>query len=205
MPALSRSALASAAQVSRQSVHKALKSGRLVAGPDGSLDPADPVNARWVASHRGGHDVRGRPLSSHVGGRPAAKFVPGATSPILEPHSTEVAAPSGWDIEHVVGVIAELLARQDRALLQLLESFERRLARVEELAAAAADHSAVKAAIADQMHGLAEMPEAIERLQVETRAQAAAASTGTQTQAAKLDDLRRLLADLVRLLSDHWS
>jgi hypothetical protein len=158
---------------------------------------------------------------------------------LLRQPPAPVRGAPGWDtasvgglIDHVVSVISHFLERQDAALLALLEAFEKRLERVETLAAAGADRTGVMAAIeraGAQLaegfgRGLAEVTAAVESLRVEGRdglrrdegiaellkhqtastVQLEGLSAGNQTQAAKLDDLRRLLATLVRTLADGF-
>jgi hypothetical protein len=223
MSALSRTALAQDAGVSRQSVHKAVRAGRLIAGPNGEIDPSVPANSRWIATHREGYDNRGRPLVSHTGGRPASKVVTVNNSAILEPANsvpvTEIAAPVREDpgdgeVNRVIAGIGSLLERQDAALLGLLEAFEKRLDRVETLARSAADQTAIMAAIersaasveslrVASLDALGEHDRGVVELLARQTATAAEIAAGNKKLDVKLDGLRQLLAALVRTLADR--
>jgi hypothetical protein len=64
--------------VSQQAVAKAATRGYLVRDEAGRLDPGNKINKAWLELHRQGFDDRGRPLDTHVGGRPPHRKPAGA-------------------------------------------------------------------------------------------------------------------------------
>jgi len=181
MSGLSQAAFARAAGVSKQAIGKAARQGRVVIGADGALDPAEPANARWIETHRQGRDNRGRPLASHVGGRPAGNSaaLPGGSAMGPPKPALELAA----EPVPAAGALADIVEKQraqDDALLGVLETFERRLQRIEALAIAGADRASASAEVI---------------VALLDREAARAAQLG-----AAVDALRGLLGELLRVL-----